>query len=256
MLLRRVIDHVKAQHWTAVALDFVIVVAGILIAFQITEWNEARRERVRERDYLVRIAAELDRSIESIRHSVRRSREREEYGRLLIRSVKDPEVVRASPGRFVQAVVQAGYTFSPVIRGHTFEEIKATGDLDIFRDKALLFDLTEFYTDVLEYTQWHYLRELKQTEYLRRAAGILTYEQLSQATNSDDSPDIQAADAMAARARMLERPDFIEWLPTVAERGDDTWTYGEWQKSATSLRARILSTLGAAEPRAGAETPR
>jgi hypothetical protein len=43
MLLRRVIEHVKTQNWTAVALDFVIVVAGILIAFQITNWNEARQ---------------------------------------------------------------------------------------------------------------------------------------------------------------------------------------------------------------------
>ena len=43
MILRRVIEHVKAQNWTAVALDFVIVVVGILIAFQITNWNEARR---------------------------------------------------------------------------------------------------------------------------------------------------------------------------------------------------------------------
>ena len=29
MLLRRVIEHVKAQNWTAVALDFVIVVVGV-----------------------------------------------------------------------------------------------------------------------------------------------------------------------------------------------------------------------------------
>lgn len=31
MLLRRVIEHVKAQNWTAVALDFVIVVVGVFI---------------------------------------------------------------------------------------------------------------------------------------------------------------------------------------------------------------------------------
>ena len=44
MLLRRVIEHVKTQNWTAVALDFLIVVVGILIAFQITEWSEARND--------------------------------------------------------------------------------------------------------------------------------------------------------------------------------------------------------------------
>lgn len=248
MLLGRVIEHVKAQHWTAVAIDFVIVVAGILIAFQITEWNEARRERIRERDYLVRIAAELDRSIESINYSVGRSKQREDFGRFLIRSVSEPDIVRADPGRFVMAFVQAGYTFSPIIRGHTFEEIKATGDLDIFRDKVLLFDLSEFYTDVVNYSQWHYIREVKQTEYMKRAAGILTLEQMSLVANSDDVPVIPVAEAMAARDRMLERPDFIEWLPTVADRSDDTWQYGEWLKTAKTLRARIRSVPGVGEP--------
>lgn len=48
MLLRRITEHVKNQNWFAVFIDFVIVVIGILIAFQITEWNEARAERQRE----------------------------------------------------------------------------------------------------------------------------------------------------------------------------------------------------------------
>ena len=38
MFLHRITKHVKDQNWFAVALDFVIVVAGILIAFQITNW--------------------------------------------------------------------------------------------------------------------------------------------------------------------------------------------------------------------------
>ena len=45
MRFRRVSEHVKDQNWFAVVLDFLIVVAGILIAFQITNWNEARRDR-------------------------------------------------------------------------------------------------------------------------------------------------------------------------------------------------------------------
>lgn len=53
MLLRRVIEHVKAQNWTAVALDFVIVVVGVFIGIQVANWNEARAEKER-------IAAQLE----------------------------------------------------------------------------------------------------------------------------------------------------------------------------------------------------
>jgi len=44
MILRRVIAHFRKQEWTAIALDFLIVVAGVLLAFQITAWGERRAQ--------------------------------------------------------------------------------------------------------------------------------------------------------------------------------------------------------------------
>ncbi len=61
MLLRRVIDHVKAQSWTAVALDFLIVVVGILIAFQITNWSERRGDARQEAEFMRNLAEDLGR---------------------------------------------------------------------------------------------------------------------------------------------------------------------------------------------------
>jgi hypothetical protein len=46
VILRRLTQHVKDQNWFAVGLDFFIVVAGILIAFQITNWNAARQDKL------------------------------------------------------------------------------------------------------------------------------------------------------------------------------------------------------------------
>ena len=43
MLLRRVIENVKAQNWLAVSLDFVIVVVGVFIGIQVANWNDARQ---------------------------------------------------------------------------------------------------------------------------------------------------------------------------------------------------------------------
>ena len=58
MLLRRVIEHVNAQNWTAVALDFVIVVVGVFIGLQAANWNDARRDQ--ERQELVQKRLESD----------------------------------------------------------------------------------------------------------------------------------------------------------------------------------------------------
>ena len=42
MLLRRIIEHVKTQNWTAIGLDFVIVVGGVFIGLQVSNWNDAQ----------------------------------------------------------------------------------------------------------------------------------------------------------------------------------------------------------------------
>jgi len=52
MLLRRITAHVKEQNWFAVLLDFVIVVVGILIAFQVTNWSQSRQENAAVDSYL------------------------------------------------------------------------------------------------------------------------------------------------------------------------------------------------------------
>jgi len=59
MILRRITQHVKDQNWFAVGLDFVIVVTGILIAFQITNWSEARRQASQTELALNSVKAEL-----------------------------------------------------------------------------------------------------------------------------------------------------------------------------------------------------
>ena len=59
MILRRVIKHVRGQEWTAVFLDFIIVVAGILIAFQITNWSEGQGDAAREQETLIAILEDL-----------------------------------------------------------------------------------------------------------------------------------------------------------------------------------------------------
>ncbi|MEM9838874.1 MAG: hypothetical protein AAF830_06915 [Pseudomonadota bacterium] len=59
MLLRRLIDHVRAQNWTAVALDFLIVVVGVFIGIQVSNWNSARTDARREHEILRSILTDI-----------------------------------------------------------------------------------------------------------------------------------------------------------------------------------------------------
>lgn len=52
MILRRFIKHVRNENWFAVSLDFMVVVIGIFIGMQVTEWNSDRKDRHLEDIYL------------------------------------------------------------------------------------------------------------------------------------------------------------------------------------------------------------
>lgn len=67
MTLRRVTEHVREQNWTAVGIDFLIVVVGVFIGIQVSNWNETRSEIARERLLLGELRAELAESIKQLR---------------------------------------------------------------------------------------------------------------------------------------------------------------------------------------------
>ncbi|TGY89889.1 hypothetical protein E5163_01750 [Marinicauda algicola] len=60
MILRRVISHFRKQEWTAIGIDFVIVVVGVFIGLQVQDWSEARDDRRREAQIVADLLADID----------------------------------------------------------------------------------------------------------------------------------------------------------------------------------------------------
>jgi hypothetical protein len=59
MILRRVIEHVRHQEWTAIFIDLVIVVVGVFIGIQVANWNEDRVPRAKSAVFTARLEADL-----------------------------------------------------------------------------------------------------------------------------------------------------------------------------------------------------
>lgn len=60
MLLRKVTMHLREQNWTAVWIDFVIVVVGVFVGLQVQDWNEVRKDRSEEQRLLIRLLEETE----------------------------------------------------------------------------------------------------------------------------------------------------------------------------------------------------
>jgi len=66
MILRRVIAHFRKQEWTAIFLDFVIVVAGVFVGLQVNNWNAAQADARAYDEALDRLRGEIDANMEML----------------------------------------------------------------------------------------------------------------------------------------------------------------------------------------------
>ena len=66
MILRRLSSAVKRQDWVTVLIEFVLVIAGVLIALQVNNWNEARSDRAEEAAFRERLAVDVSRAREQL----------------------------------------------------------------------------------------------------------------------------------------------------------------------------------------------
>ncbi len=62
MILRRIAQHMKQQHWTGVFIELVIVVLGVFIGLQVQDWNQARQDSAAVTQYLHNFDAALGRT--------------------------------------------------------------------------------------------------------------------------------------------------------------------------------------------------
>jgi len=67
MILRRVIKHVRNQEWTAIFIDFFIVVVGVFVGLQVSNWNAAQAARQDYRMAIERYTTEVNANLVDLR---------------------------------------------------------------------------------------------------------------------------------------------------------------------------------------------
>lgn len=68
MILRRLTENLRAQNWTAVVIEFLIVVIGVFLGTQVANWNQERSAREETERMLVQLKPELESQIDFFRN--------------------------------------------------------------------------------------------------------------------------------------------------------------------------------------------
>jgi len=164
MILRRVIGHFRRQEWTAIAIDFVIVVVGVFVGLQVNNWNEARAERVREAAHLAGLAQDIRADIADIDEINRVSALRmSALGYLLENATGKPlpQGFDSARGRITiepsptyaagdPATIGVAMFILTTLDGNrlTYETMINTGDVGVIRDDALVRQIQTYYANV------------------------------------------------------------------------------------------------------------
>jgi hypothetical protein len=145
MLLRRITEHVKAQNWTAVALDFVIVVVGVFIGIQVANWNAAIAEDRRAHGNLGRIHSDLALDEHLLKLRLEFWAQVYDYGGNALAVAEGRKQREGEAWPLVLAFYQASQVshFNKV--DTTYEELKGAGELALIDDLDLRTKIARYY---------------------------------------------------------------------------------------------------------------
>lgn len=144
MILRRISENVRSQNWFAVAVEFVIVVVGVFMGLQVQDWNEARKERIEERELLGRLYEETTGLLEV---------QREELVGLNARADVlmgvNPVLFEQEPSRSISdeecRTIASSHVFRrPPDELPVLDEMLATGRFDVLQDKIIKEQLRSY----------------------------------------------------------------------------------------------------------------
>lgn len=134
MIIRRFSEHIRRQDWFALLMDLLIVVVGIYLGLQVDAWNTARLERVTEREYLGRLLADMDESIDA------QILAQEQFAISIVGTDYIGEIQRAGSfagvdeERLILGLNSIGFVVRPPTNMVTIRELQSTGNISMIRD--------------------------------------------------------------------------------------------------------------------------
>lgn len=144
MILRRITKHVKDQNWFAVGLDFFIVVVGVFIGIQVSNWNAGRTDRADEAIFLERLHDDLVRVEDaSARVRTRRISLIDDLNSAAAVVFSDDPALQLTPEQCL-AIGSSSYYYINVLGLPSLTELANAGRVEIIRDRAVRTALVEY----------------------------------------------------------------------------------------------------------------
>ena len=126
--------------------EIALVVIGILIALQINNWNDWRKDRRTEQVYLANLMDELDSNLVLARSHIQFDTNQRNRANLIL-SVCANDVLLNDPIELIVSVEFAGWIYPLIYQRNVWSEMQNTGNIKLTSNQKVKRSLTDIYQD-------------------------------------------------------------------------------------------------------------
>lgn len=214
-LSRRWSGKAREQNWFAVAIDFLILVAGVFLGIQAANWNDSRKERVEERRYYAQILDDLRTDQRTLQDALQRAAKYDVAAENTLRAIRSGIPPNSTPARFAIDIHQAGWLYIPRPSRRTYDELISTGNLGLLRSETAKAAIADYYASFEDLRQWDELLRSQQDRYWEATSGVLPRQVLRDAMRFRE-PTLGAAEAAKILAALRERDRADDMIVSMA----------------------------------------
>jgi hypothetical protein len=143
MILKRLRAEAKQQNWFGVAVDLVILILGVFLGIQVSNWNQDRVDRAQGKEYRDQIYLDLESNERDLAFRMHYDGQLLGHAEAALAALDRPVADR--PGDFIISAYEASNHIPQPVRRSTYDEALASGMANFLGDKMLKERITNYY---------------------------------------------------------------------------------------------------------------
>lgn len=147
MLLRRLSQSLKEQNWTAIWIEFILLVTGVFLGIQVANWNATQQDHKREAEFITRLDRDFQKIDERLVSNIKRWELKTASTLRILADLDSHQKTGRWPRTKAEMLADLNETFNhriPAPRSATYIELLSDGQLGLIRNTKLRNALLEY----------------------------------------------------------------------------------------------------------------
>ena len=146
MLMRRIREHVTSHNWFAVGVDLIIVVLGVFLGTQVSNWNADRLARQAGETYRERVISDIESNAGDMQARLAYYRQVRDFALQVLANLEGTSTI--SDEHLLIAAYQSTHIYPRPMLRSTYDEIVSVGALETLGDIATRETIANYYVAV------------------------------------------------------------------------------------------------------------